>query len=248
MVRVQPAAAAAAGFTALGRSRFRPLSTIRDTLRRPDPASIPSPKLLPLLRYHLSYLQRPWQPFSPIASGKTPELSASLTIPRSSAIIEITEATKVLAGKLAERAGILPSEAALLIKSYDVYALDQATGSNKLERLLAWYAEEVEAVPGIVLAIQHLCKVVDKQQSAWVEMATTLREEIIPDASTFMEGLFRGWGSLAQKQIEGVQRAEESMLWWVTLSRHRMVLLIRQVYASAAASVCPARPPVLDFV
>lgn len=121
----------------------------------------------------------------------------------------------MLAGRLAERTGISPSEAALFIKSYDVYALDQASGPDKLERLLAWYVEEVEAVPGIVLAIQHLCKVVDKQQSAWVEMATTLREEIVPDAAAFMEGLFRGWGSLAQKQLEGVQRAEQPMLWCV---------------------------------
>lgn len=138
-----------------------------------------------------------------------------MTVPRTTVKFDVTEATRVLASKLVERADISPVDAALLVQSYETYALDQPTASVKLDRLLAWYAEEVEAIPGIVLAIQHLCKVTDKEQAAWAELASAMRDEIFPDAAKYMEGLFRGWSALAQQQIEGIRRSAQPMLWSV---------------------------------
>lgn len=192
---------------------FRPLATIRDTLTNPDPSSTPSPKLHGLLKYHLHRLKAPWSPFAPSSSSASSKLGASsASIPNTNSQITFDDTIRQLALKLSDRIGIDAVECILLCKSYDAYSLDSPDEEgSKLDRLGMWYAEDVEAVSGIVLAVLRLSVI--PGTNPWADLVTDLRVEMLGDVSKYLEGLFRAWGGLAQKSLDSERRTHNALFW-----------------------------------
>jgi nuclear pore complex protein Nup188 len=201
-------------FTQLTSAFTRPLSTIRDTLLRPDPTSTPSPKLRSLLTHHLPRLRSPWSSFTPPSPESRTKLSSSsaITIPHTSSTLEIDDSWRQLALKLSDRIDVDAIECYVLCQSYVAYAVDdERAGEGKLERVMMWYAEEVEAVSGIAEAVLRLSR--EQEGEEWIELAEQIRAEMLPDPAKYLEGIFRAWSSLAQKPLSGNYRSEHGLFW-----------------------------------
>lgn len=189
------------------------MTTIRDALIRPDSSLAHLDKLRKLLKWHSGRLRRPWEPFeAPSPASRAALNTSSLTIPHTSAQLGIDERSRTTALELSDRLGIDELECLLLVKSYDRHALrdfeDEQDGD--VNRVALWYAEEAEAVPQIVLALYRLSR---DRDEGWAGMVAEMRQVAVGDETKYVEGLFRAFGRMAQKQLEGMRRSENAILW-----------------------------------
>lgn len=181
----------------------RPLTTIRDTLLRPrSEAQIPPEKLASLLKWHLTRLQTPWQPFGP-PKGKQ-SLAGSITIPDSSANLGVMNAGRGLAEALSKRVHIDEVWSYLLFASYSLHSINEEDDTEnyqerELERLTMWYTQEVLAVSQIAKTLLQ-----EGEDGEWWDVIEATRGELMAEAGRYMEEVFRGWSGLAQKQAEGL--------------------------------------------
>lgn len=189
----------------------RPLTTLRDTLLNPG-ATHPSPKLRLIFTHHIDRLRTPWRR-AKSGSKDGPNVFSQPTVsPAPGVQVDIDEPSRALASKLAESTGIAGAEACLLVKSYTTYVQDGS--ATELDALLVWYSEECLALAQIALEILHLAA--QDGESDWVKLAQDIREEMMPDAAEYMEGLFKGWAGLAQQGL-GEKQAPHALFWWVHL-------------------------------
>ena len=189
----------------------------------PDSTLISLHKLQQLLRWHLYRLKLPWEPFKLASNSKRATLNAStLTIPNTAVQLAVDEASRNISIHMSDRTGIDEIDCLLLTKSYDYYAVDEIEGEEegKLDRLSYWYAAEALAVPQILVA---LCRLSSSGAGERAEMAVEIRSEAVEDESSFVEGLFRAFSGLAQKQLEGTRRSTDALFWRVQLRfSHRL--------------------------
>jgi hypothetical protein len=189
----------------------RPLSTLRDTLLDPG-ATLPSLKLRSLFTYHVDRLRTPWRR-AKTGSKDGPNVFTQPVSPAPGVQIEMDDAARTLASKLADAAGIAGIDACLLAKSYLVY-VHEGSGAAELDRLLAWYTEECLALAQIVLEVLYLSQAAE--DSEWIQLAAEIRKSMITDEGEFIEGLFRGWATLAQQELEEKQRSD-ALFWYVPI-------------------------------
>ncbi len=79
-----------------------------------------------------------------------------------------------------------------------------------MERVSLWYAEEALAVPQIVIALYRLAR---SGEGEWAQMAWDIRSAVVESESGCVEGLFRAFSGLAQKQLEGARRTNNPLFW-----------------------------------
>lgn len=185
---------------------YRPLTTIRDTLLRPDvERQIPHAKVRLLLKWHLARLQKPWEPFKPASSqARTAIQGTTVQIPGTDIKMDIDAGSRSIALRISDAVNINEITSFLLWKSYTSYSVEEPTpakGKSEedavVDRLLLWYEQELLAVPQIVMALY----VPASQHTGWEELAAELRPDILGDQASFIESLFRAFGGLAQKPI-----------------------------------------------
>jgi nuclear pore complex protein Nup188 len=167
-----------------------------------------------LLSHHLRRLRSPWSSFTPSSPESRTKLSSSstITIPQTSSTLEIDDSSRQLALKLSDRIDVDEIECYVLCQSYVAYAVDdERAGEGKLERVMMWYAEEVEAVPGIAEAVLRLSR--EQEGEEWIELAEQIRVEMLPDPAKYLEGIFRAWSSLALKPLAGKYRSDHGLFW-----------------------------------
>lgn len=182
----------------------RPLSTLRDTLINPG-ATLPSPKLRSIFTYHIDRLRTPWRR-AKSGSKDGPNVFSQPTVsPVPGVQIEINEAARALASRLAEEAGIAGVDACLIVKSYLVYVHEGSVKAD-VEQVLTFYTEECLALAQIALEVLHLSA---GREGEWTALALDVKEAMVPDPAEYMEGLFRGWAGLAQTPV-----SEKHALFW----------------------------------
>ncbi|OCF35692.1 nuclear pore complex protein Nup188 [Kwoniella heveanensis BCC8398] len=219
-----------------------PLTTIRDTLLRPDAASeISIPKLRALLAWHKDQIARPWAPFSPpSADSKSTINKASFTLPRTSAQFTTDEVTRSTALKLSETVDIDEISAFTIVRSYLTFSVEEETDEDViLERALLWYAEEVLAAPQIALAVLKL----SDDEGEMGQLAYDVRTETMSDPAKYIEGLFRAFSGLAQKDLGEKQRGPNALFWathQLRLQETTLNLLFVMLYQT------PARPAAIS--
>lgn len=207
----------------LGGSRadtLRPLTTIRNTILQPESASsTPSNTLARLLStHHLARIQQPWQAFrnSATPAASTSSSARTVTIPGTAATFEVDAELAKLASQLASRTGCSIDDACALCKSYELYSLDddrRVADDGRLARILAWWSEETVAVAEIAVNVLVLGAGLGEQD--WGDMAAGVREILMEDPEKWIEGLFRAFSALAQKPLEGSQRSDYPLFWYI---------------------------------
>jgi nuclear pore complex protein Nup188 len=195
-----------------------PLSTIRNTLLRPQSESTIAPSVVGklLATIHLERLRSPWQPFKPYSAATAGKRAAgsNVTIPGTSASFEVTSELESLADKLAKRADIGSTDSLVLCRSYELHSLDDdrtSADTGRLARVLAWWSEETVAVAEIVVTLLLLGT--GSEGQSWTEMASSLRETVMAEPEQYLEQLFRAFSNLAQKPLEGDRRSEYPLFW-----------------------------------
>jgi nuclear pore complex protein Nup188 len=200
----------------------RPLTILRDTLLRPKSEShIPEATVAALLKYHLAKLQQPASPFTRKDSAARTALQGStISIPGTvppAPKLEVDKASRSIALRLADAAGLNELTAFLLWKSYASHSIEDtapAAGQTQedaiLERLMLWYEQELLAAPQIVMALY----VPASQATGWEDLAAALRDEILGDQASYIEGLFRAFSLLAQKSVGGESDSLSRGLYW----------------------------------
>ncbi|WRT69208.1 uncharacterized protein IL334_006192 [Kwoniella shivajii] len=195
-----------------------PLTTIRDTLLRSDSSTVSIPKLRALLSWHKKRLTTPWTPFSnPSSNSRSTISKSSFTLPHSSVTVQVDEPTRSLALRLSDRLGIDEISSFMLVKSYQTFSLDEvdldkAEAEEKdhiLERIILWYSEEVVATPQIVLAILKI----SDDEGELGQLANDVRIEVIDDTSKYIEGAFRAFSNLAQRDLHDGERGVHALFW-----------------------------------
>lgn len=198
----------------------RPMTTIRDALLRPDvERHIPRGKLKPLLQWHLPRLQKPWAPFAAASEASRKALSASsVTVPGtgtgsiSAAKFDVDGGSRTISLRVSDETGLDEITAFLLWKSYALHSLDfddpvPAQGQNAedalLERLLAWYEQELIAAPQIVMALQF---------GSGGDDLEDLKKDILGDQAKYIEELFKAFAILAQKPVDE-KRMKRGLFW-----------------------------------
>lgn len=183
------------------------MTTIRDALLRPNAERhIPKGKLRPLLKWHLPRLRKPWAPFSPASESARKALTASsVAVPESSAKFDIDAGSRTLALRLADEVGLDEVTAFLLWKSYAMHSLDNLPSGPAedalFERLLAWYEQELVAVPQVVMALQF----------AGDDLGEVLKEAT-GEQGQYIEELFKAFAVLAQKPVDE-KRLKRGLYW-----------------------------------
>ncbi|WVQ93092.1 hypothetical protein IAU59_000156 [Kwoniella sp. CBS 9459] len=219
-----------------------PLTTIRDTLLRPNAASeISIPKLRSLLAWHKDQIANPWAPFSSSSSEtRTAINKASITLPRTSAQLSVDEVTRKTALKVSETVNIDEISAVIIVKSYLTFSVEEETDEDVvLERALLWYAEEVLAVPQIALAVLKL----SDDEGEMGQLAHDVRMETMADPAKYIEGLFRAFSGLAQRDLGEKQRGSHALFWathQLRLQDTLLNLLFVMLYQT------PARPAAIS--
>lgn len=207
------------------------MTTIRDALLRPDvERHIPRSKLKPLLQWHVPRLQKPWAPFSGKSEASRKALSgASITVPNSSlsttsapstssalvsssstAKFDVDAGSRVISLRIADETDLDEITAFLLWKSYALHSLDdpvpapgQSDEDALVERLLAWYEQELVAVPQIVMALQF---------AGDVDGLEDVQKEILGDHAKYIEELFKAFAGLAQRSVDE-KRLKRGLFW-----------------------------------
>ncbi len=182
------------------------MTTIRDALLRSEASHIPRGKLRPLLKWHLQRLRKPWAPFPPASDAARKSLSAnSISVPESSAKFDVDAGSRTVALRLADEVGLDEVTAFLMFKSYALHSLDDLpsgpTEDALVERLLAWYEQELVAVPQIVMALQF----------AGEELSEVLKEAT-GEQGKYIEELFKAFAMLAQKPVDE-KRLKRGLYW-----------------------------------
>lgn len=229
-----------------------PLATLRDALLSPSSPGLPVPKLRQLLSYHLDILQRPWEPFKPPqGSSKTALESSSITVPRSKATLAVDADSRKVALKLADKIKVDEVSCFLLFRSYQAYALDRIETERALregrdaevhDQLVRWYMEECVAAVQVVLAALSAPEP-DEDNEDVVDVATGVRDEVLQDVPAFIEGLFRAFGGLAQRRLEGYQRSHLA-LEWATHQLRLQDAILQLLFAVLYQN--PARPALVS--
>lgn len=137
--------------------------------------------------------------------------SSSITIPNPSAKLEVSERSRKVAIQVSDRIGV-DELSLLLMQTHHDYARDdpQVDEEGQVETLSLWYAEETLAVPQIVLELYRLA---GSGLEEWSDVAVELRDLAVGSESGYVEGLFRAFSGMAQKQLEGKNRMEDPMFW-----------------------------------
>lgn len=121
--------------------------------------------------------------------------------------VDVDEPSRALASKLADVTGIAGVDACLIVKSYTTFVDD--AGDVQLEQLFRWYSDECLALAEIVLEILHLSHNGDGE---WMQMASEIKEGMMPDAAEYMKELFKGWAGLAQ-QKSAKEQSGHALFW-----------------------------------
>ncbi|GMK57122.1 hypothetical protein CspeluHIS016_0309620 [Cutaneotrichosporon spelunceum] len=196
-----------------------PLTTIRDAVLRPDvERHIPQRKLRPLLKWLLPRLRKPWAPFPPASDASRKALqSSSITVPDSDAKLDVDAGSCAIALRLSGKVNIDEVTSFLLWKSYAMHSLDDMPSGpaedTVFERLLAWYEQELIAVPQIVMALQF----------AGEELADVLKEAT-GEPGKYIEELFKAFAALAQRPID--EKRLKRGLYWATLQLRQQETLL----------------------
>ncbi|KAL7421020.1 hypothetical protein Q5752_003904 [Cryptotrichosporon argae] len=220
-----------------------PLTTIRDTLLRPvTERQLSQETLRALLKYHLPSLRTPWAPFLPPSAASRKLLAAaSLTLPRTTASFKVEAGARDISTRLADLVRVDETVAFWFFKSYAAYSIEPAlprAGEDEalLERLQLWYEQELLAVPQIVMALY----VPPSEPTGWEQLAADLKGDILGDEASYIEGLFRAFSGLAQKQVE---ESGPRTLFWVSLQLRQQeaildnLFLVLYQYSMRSASV-----------
>lgn len=77
-----------------------------------------------------------------------------------------------------------------------------------IERLLMWVAEEALAAPQIALAVLRI----SDDETPLGQLAYDVRVEAIGDPEKYIEGLFRAFSGLAQREVD--QKKELDPVFW----------------------------------
>ncbi|WVF65419.1 hypothetical protein IAT40_000146 [Kwoniella sp. CBS 6097] len=219
-----------------------PLTTIRDTLLRPNAASeISIPKLRALLAWHKDQIAKPWAQFPPPSTEtRTTINKPSFTLPRTSAQFTIDQVTRNTVIKLSETVNIDEVSAFIIVKSYLTFSVEEETDEEViLERALLWYAEEVLAVPQIALAVLKL----SDDEGEMGQLAHDVRTETMVDPAKYIEGLFRAFSGLAQKDLGEKQRGPNA-LFWATHQLRLQETLLNLMFVMLYQT--PARPAAIS--
>ncbi|WWD21286.1 hypothetical protein CI109_105770 [Kwoniella shandongensis] len=202
-----------------------PLTTIRDTLLRPETAAVDSsiPKLQSLLSWHKRRIEAPWQPFkSPSAESRAMLNKPSFTIPNTSVQFDVDESTRRVALKVSDVLGLDEIAAFMMAKSYLTFSVDEETDEEKMvERVILWYSEETLAVPQIALALLKL----SDDEGPLGQAAHEIRMEVMADPAKYIEGLFRAFSGLAQRDLDEKQRSSSPLFWAKHQLRTQEILL-----------------------
>ncbi|BEI92176.1 uncharacterized protein CcaverHIS019_0409960 [Cutaneotrichosporon cavernicola] len=196
-----------------------PMTTIRDALLRPDAERhIPRGKLRPLLKWQFPRLHKPWAPFPPASDAARKALqAASVTVPDSTAKFDVDAGSRALAVRLSDEVGLDEVTSFLLWKSYAMHSLeDLPSGPAEdalFERLIAWYEQELIAVPQIVMALQF----------AGEDLADLLKD-VTGEQGKYIEELFKAFAVLAQKSID--EKRLKRGLYWATLQLRQQETLL----------------------
>ncbi|CAK9779935.1 hypothetical protein CC85DRAFT_277998 [Cutaneotrichosporon oleaginosum] len=195
-----------------------PMTTIRDALLRSEASLIPRGKLHSLLQYYLPRLRKPWAPFEAASDSARKSLSANfVSVPGTSAKFDIDSGGRTLTLRFADEAGINEVTAFFLWKSYAMHSLDDlppGTAEDELlERLLAWYEQELVAIPQIVMALQFAG-----------EGMSEIRRETAGDQGKYIEELFKAFAMLAQASIDE-KRLKQGLYWAKLQLRQQETLL-----------------------
>lgn len=194
----------------------RPLSTIRDTLVRPDgERHLDKSKVSSLLKHNLERFDKPWEPFQSQSSSSASTLSKpTVTVPGTELTLEVDPASKAFAERLVKETGIDELTALMFWKSYALHSLEevepqpgQSEEDAVFERLLLWYEQQLLAVPQIIMALYAPAA----NPKGYEEVAEEMRKDILGDQSQFIEKTFRAFSQLAQKPID--PRSPRPLFW-----------------------------------
>lgn len=104
------------------------------------------------------------------------------------------------------------TEAWIMCKSYNDYSMDEDKALKdigRLDRMLAWWDEELVAVVELTTAILRL----GNYDTDWAEVVSDIRDSILSDPAAYIEGIFRAFSGLAQKQLDGSKRSNSPLFW-----------------------------------
>nr|ODO03849.1 nuclear pore complex protein Nup188 [Cryptococcus depauperatus CBS 7855] len=188
-----------------------PLTTLRDTFQRPQVESISIPKLRALLAWHKPLIAKPWQLHQPAVQQRRDILNKdTFTLPRTDVTFVVDDTTRQLAIRLSDALNIDEIGAFLTTKSYLTYSLDEDTQDDKiLDRLMLWVAEESLAAPQIALAALRL----SNDEGTLGQLAYDVKIEAIGSPTDYIEGLFRAFSGLAQRELKTREREQDPLFW-----------------------------------
>ncbi|KAK4685740.1 hypothetical protein P7C73_g4400, partial [Tremellales sp. Uapishka_1] len=219
-----------------------PLTSIRDALLYPEvESSIPSRLLPNLLRYHLPRLKDPLSAFKTSSSQSRNALNSStITIPSTTLTVDIDAQTKSLAIQLSDQSQIDEIEAYLLVASCTRHSASSRTPEHEKQALQAdhvveWYKEECLAVPQVVMLIVRSAD----EDTSLRKLALDMKREIMENVGGYMEVLFRGFSTLAQKQVDRISSSDHAISWatyQLQMQEHLLDLLFLILYSTIARS------------
>ncbi|WVQ73653.1 hypothetical protein IAR50_003233 [Cryptococcus sp. DSM 104548] len=200
-----------------------PLTTIRDTLLRPDSDNISIPKLRALLAQHKHRISEPWLPYKPRSNTAREAIKkASFTLPQTQVAFTVDDNARKIALEVSDQLDMDEYAAFMATRSYLDFSLDEETNEVRfVDRVVLWVAEETLAVPQIALAILKL----SDEETALGNLAYDVRVEAIGEPEKYIEGLFRGFSVLAQKEVDEKKRKMDALFWATHQLRLQEILL-----------------------
>ncbi|TYJ52049.1 hypothetical protein B9479_007350 [Cryptococcus floricola] len=200
-----------------------PLTTIRDTLLRPDSDTISIPKLRALLARHKQRISTPWNAYEPRSNTAREAIKkATFTLPQTEVAFTVADNVRKIALEVSDLLDMNEYAAFLATRSYLDYSLDEETSEERIvDRVVLWVAEETLAVPQIALAVLKL----SDDETPLGNLAYDVRVEAIGEPEKYIEGLFRGFSVLAQKEVDERKRKMDALFWATLQLRLQEILL-----------------------
>lgn len=165
-----------------------------------------------VLAHHSKRFLTPWKPIGTrSAQSRTKIEQGSITLGQN-LNFDVDDDSRKLAMRLADKVDMDEVEAWIMCRSYEKFSLDEdkaVRDAGRLDRLLLWWDEEVVAMTELNTAILRL----GSFDTDWTEVTKDVRDDIMRDPAAYMEGIFRAFSGLAQRQLTGSMRSDNPVFW-----------------------------------